>query len=305
MRHVANEVKLNSDKILSIVKEQRGIVSDPDDEDNGLSEFERDDSEYVAREESSSPEEGATQDPASSTPEPQPTTPDPVRSDLNQELLGMNKELLGLLAQSRQPAAAPVPEPARTEVRDPNTLAMYGDLDPLRSELAELRAAANATYVFVEQRVETEARTAWDRFVKDNPDAADVIDPQFGRPLKDVFEAAIKGVQNQSVQAVKGQRSFAFNWDSELQQRYDMIDAPRLRKREQERKEQEEIKAKQKAELEKVQGVPARGARYQPTAAQKSAKELKDSGKSARDGGTLMDGLRGRVSALVRKARAE
>lgn len=297
----SNELKLNRDNIAKIVTDARGVEGFDEDEKNPVSEFDSDEREYESRETASSPEEGAAQEPAI-TPAPQPNAPAPEpRYDLNQELLGINRDLIGMLNQRHAPAPQPV-QPQ--EVRDPNTLAMYSDVQALENRFGEIGHVMNLAYRGLERQVEGDAESAWQNFAKEFPDAAEMADPQHGN-MRTMFERALVTVKRESVNAARQGKEFPINWATELRNHYNMLDAPRLRAADKARKEQEAQKAQHKAELDKIQGVPAHAGKFQNTAAKTSRESKEASSRAGRDPvKTTLDGFRSRVSSLVNKMRS-
>ena len=295
------KVPLNTDRILKLAEEAftESTGSEEEDED-------RYSSHYVEPEDNQESSAAPADEPA---PEPAtPSAPEPIKEPeaesaykaMWREAMDTNKALLGMVqdkfSSERTPpqmerASAPVADPYQQF--EPEHLVMHGDLQPLHNTLREVQTVTRMFEMQVQRQVENEARSAFNEIIKEFPDAAQVID-------QNLFEAAVNGAKMQSVNALKQGKEMRVDWRSMLTQEYNAHDAPRLREKmraEQAKAAQDaELKAKQQAELDKVSGVPSRGAQYQGGGA---------SQKKVEPGGDWRAALRSRVNNVVTRFKAD
>lgn len=304
------KVPLNTDRILKLAEEafadSTGANDSEDDED-------RYSSHYIEEENqgSTAPADEPAQAPAS-TPEPEHQPRETVKEDpyrdFYREAMETNKQLLSMLHEQnqRQFSSTRTTEPGSERAHqgsqpadpysqfEPEHLVMHQDLAPLHSTLREVQTVTNMFVSRTQREVESEAFTAFEQIKQEFPDAPELINQQ-------LFQAAVNGAKLQAVQALKQGREFKVDWRAQLLDEYNKNDAPRLRERmraEQAKAQAEaEAKAKQQAELDKVSGVPSRGAQYQPAS--------NGNPRKVEPGGDWKSTLRSRVNSVVTRFKAE
>lgn len=233
------------------------------------------------------------------SPEPETNAHNPYEQ-LFKESFEQNKQLMDMMMQglhardkrtqgSQEPYAPAQQAPQGWEPQ-PDHLVMQQDLSPLYDSLREVQTVTNMFVAQAQQDLEMQAQAAFQRVREQFPDAEQLINPH-------LFQAAINGAKQHAVQALKQGRQFKVDWYGELMNEYNRQDAPRLREAQRKAAAEAEAKAKQQAELQKVSGVPSRGARFQ--AASEGAQRKEDAALPWRDR------LRKRVTNVVSRYKAQ
>lgn len=211
------------------------------------------------------------------------------------ETVELNKQLLSLLQSqnngSRQPQPVAQQQPAVAQ-RTADDIALYGDLDPLVQEVESLKILKTNLVREEQRRVEADARAAFERVKADYPDAEELI------PVA-LRERAIAEAKKCAAIAFERGEQFAYPWEQNFRHEYDQFDAPRLRAAEKQRRDEAAAKAKQQEELNKISGVPSRGARYQ------GSEETSQKRKERKPGEDGWAGMLGRISQRLNGMRAE
>jgi hypothetical protein len=297
------KVPLNTDRILKLAEE--AYSSEAEDGDRYSSHYVEPEQEPEQEQEqqgSPAPADEPAQEPAS-TPAPEVTQQQAnPYEQMWREAMDTNKQLLGLVSErfssdrtsQPQPQAAPAMGQQAVdpyEQYDPNHLVMHADLAPLHSTLREVQTVTKMFELQVQRQVENEALSAFEEIKKEFPDADQVIN-------RELFTAAVNGAKMQSIAALKQGKEARFPWKQIIMQEYNAADAPRLRERVRKEQEAAEQKAKQQAELDKVSGVPSRGAQYQSADASKTQRKVEP-------GGDWRSALRSRVNSVVTRFKAD